>query len=36
MIQDYYRAYASKLIDKPPAEAFICILALHEPDMLER
>ena len=33
-IQEYYRRYASRLVEEPPADTVIGILALHEPDML--
>ncbi len=32
--QDYYRQYAPKLIDEPPADTLVGIKGLHEPDML--
>jgi enamine deaminase RidA (YjgF/YER057c/UK114 family) len=33
-IQDYYRRYAPRLIDEPPAETLVCVPGLHEPDLL--
>jgi enamine deaminase RidA (YjgF/YER057c/UK114 family) len=33
-IREYYKRYASGLIDEPPVETVICIAALHEPDLL--
>ena len=33
-IQDYYRRYAPRLIEEPPAETLVCVPGLHEPDLL--
>jgi len=32
--QDYYKRYAPKLIEEPPADTLIGVKGLHEPDML--
>lgn len=32
--QEYYRKYAPKLIEEPPADTLIGVAGLHEPDML--
>jgi 2-iminobutanoate/2-iminopropanoate deaminase len=32
--QEYYRKYAPRLIAEPPADTFVRVVGLHEPDML--
>jgi len=32
--QEYYRKYAPKLIEEPPADTLVAVVGLHEPDML--